>query len=76
MRQKHQVFAVLRVDDFLSPDTPIETKVTVKQVVSSQENAEREVKRLTRLNGEKGCRYFWQATRFVELPEESSSERV
>jgi len=76
MRQKNQVFAVLRVDEFQGADAPIETKVTVKQVVSSQEIAEREVERLTRLNGEKGCRYFWQATRFVELPEESDSERV
>ena len=76
MRQKHQVFAVLRVDDFHGPEAPIETKVTVKQVVSSQKIAEREVERLTRLNSDKGCRYFWQATRFAELPEESSSERV
>jgi len=76
MRQKHQIFAVLRVDDFHGVDTPIKTKVTVKQVVSSQEIAEREVERLTLLNVEKGCRYFWQATRFVELSEESDSERV
>ena len=73
MRQKQQVFAVLRVDEFHDDDTPIENKVTVKQVVSSQEIAEREVERLTRVNADKRCRYFWQATRFVELPEESSS---
>ena len=76
MRQKHQVFAVLRVDEFHDADTPIETKVTVKEIVGSQEIAEREVERLTQVNGDKRCRYFWQATRFVELPEESSSERV
>ena len=73
MRQKHPVFAILRVDDFHGADTPIEAKVTVKQVVSSQEIAEREVERLT---CEKGCRYFWQTPRFVELPEEMGSERV
>ena len=73
MRKKHQVFAVLRVDDFQGADTPVETKVTVKQVVSTQQIAEREVERLRRLNAEKGCRYWWQATRLVELPEESSS---
>lgn len=42
-------------------------------MVSSQEIAEREVERLT---CEKGCRYFWQTPRFVELPEEMGSERV
>jgi hypothetical protein len=73
MRQKKQVFAILRFDDFHTADVRIENKITVKQIVSSQEIAEREVERLTRLNAEKGCRYWWQATRFVELPEESSS---
>ena len=69
MRTKRQVFAVLRVDEFLGPDAPIESRVAVNQVVESQEFAEREVERLTRLNGHKGCRYFWQATRWVERPE-------
>jgi hypothetical protein len=73
MRQKQQVFAILRLDDFHTADVPIENKITVKQIVSSREIAEREVERLTRLNADKSCRYWWQATRFVELPEESSS---
>jgi len=61
---------------FTEQTRPSRPSWTVKQVVSSQEIAEREVERLTRLNSEKGCRYFWQATRFVELPEETGPERV
>ncbi len=66
MRKKHQVFAIVRVDEFQGTDTAVEDKVTVKQIVSTQKIVEREVERLTRLNSEKGYRYFWQATRFVE----------
>ena len=54
MRQKQQVFAVLRLDDFHTADVPIENKITVTQIVSSQEIAEREVERLTRLHADKG----------------------
>jgi len=39
--------------------------VTVKEIVTTKESAEAEVERLNKLNGEKGCRYFWQQTRFV-----------
>jgi hypothetical protein len=46
---------------------PFEDKVTVKQIVSTKDIAEREVERLTRINATKGCRYFWQTTRFVEI---------
>jgi hypothetical protein len=35
MRQKQQVFAVIRVDEFQGLDVPIENKVTVKQIVST-----------------------------------------
>jgi hypothetical protein len=76
VREKYQVFAVLRVDEYYTSDTPIEQKVIVKEIVSTQEIAEREVERLTRINADKRCRYFWQVTRFVELPEQSSSETV
>ena len=67
MRQKRQVFAVIRVDEFQGLDAPIESKVTVTQIVSTEEIAEREVERLARVNADKGCRYYWQATRFVEM---------
>ena len=39
--------------------------VTVKEIVATGEAAEAEVERLNNLNAEKGCRYFWQQTRFV-----------
>ena len=60
---------MLRVDQFHDPRTPIEVKVTVKEVVSTREIAEREVERLTRLQAGKRCRYFWQTTRLVEIPD-------
>jgi hypothetical protein len=55
-----QAYAVIRLD----PDRGrLEDQVTVKEIVSSLELAEAEVARLNALNAEKGCRYFWQATR-------------
>ena len=74
MRKKQQVFAILRVDEFLGDmDIPIENKVTVKQIVSSRAVAEREVERLSRVNADKQCRYLWKPTRFVEVAEKSGS---
>jgi len=49
--------------------------VTVKEIVGTQEFAEGEVERLTRINGDKRCRYYWQATRWVDLPEETRTGR-
>jgi len=63
------------VDEFHDGDTPIEHKVTVKEIVGTQEFAEGEVERLTRINGDKRCRYYWQATRWVDLPEETRTGR-
>jgi hypothetical protein len=65
-------YAVLRLD--LEPTeiasgavklTPDELKMrlTVKKVVPTVERAEAEVKRLNKLNSEKGSIYFWQYTR-------------
>jgi hypothetical protein len=55
-----QVFAILRFD----ADAPeLELQVTVKEIVSTLELAEAEVARLNALNGSKGCRYVWRATR-------------
>ena len=61
-------YAVLRVDavDELSPSrlwVEPGSFVTVKEVLATQEEAEREVERLTALNADKGCLYFWQFTR-------------
>jgi hypothetical protein len=36
--------------------------VRVKEIVTTQDVAQREVIRLNRLNSSKGCRYYWQTT--------------
>ena len=73
MRNQEHVFAVIRVDEFHSADTPIEHRVTVKEIVESQAIAEREVERLMRVNADKRCRYYWQVTRFVSSHSQSVS---
>lgn len=40
------------------------TKVTVKEILPSREEAEREVARLNALDAESGSTYFWQYTRY------------
>ena len=37
----------------------------VKEIVMTQELAEKEVARLTELQKDKDCEYFWQATRLI-----------
>ena len=66
MKKKTQVFAIVRDDDFQDIEVPIENRVTVTQVVADLDVARDEVERLNKLNGVKGCRYFWQTTRLVE----------
>lgn len=71
MDAKIQVFAVLRIDTHGSIESeqgwpqglacPV---VTVKEVLPSFEEAEREAERLNQLQEGKGCYYFAQATRF------------
>ena len=63
-------YAIVRVESHLTrSDTPRDQKspgpsdVTVKEVVLSSDEAEREVERLNRLDASKGCRYYWQLTR-------------
>ena len=60
MDEKVQVFAIIRLDDYSN----IEDGITVKEVVPTLEEAIREVERLNSLNADKGCKYFWQTTRF------------
>ena len=70
-------YAVLRIDDgpldhpssvreFMLDGVPMPapgpSNVSVKEVVTTAEEARREVMRLNTLNAGKGCRYFWQAT--------------
>ena len=43
-------------------------RITVKLVVRSPDEADREVDRLNALNAGKGCEYFWQVTRLERCP--------
>jgi hypothetical protein len=62
------VYAIIRLDEFLSGAAPDRNLITVKKVVRSQEEAEREVHRLNKLNADKGCQYFYQITRLEREP--------
>lgn len=67
------VYAIIRLDHSISniaiegssniPQSIVE--VTVKEIVSTAEIAESEVKRLNEINSEKNCKYFWQHTRLI-----------
>jgi len=66
MKNVRHVFAVVRIDQFLTDVSPPENTITVKEIVLTQEEAEEEVQRLNKLNCDKNCLYFWQKTRFVD----------
>ena len=58
-----QAYAIVRVDEFQGEDVATENRVTVKKVVWDEATARVEVERLNQINGDRDCRYFWQATR-------------
>jgi len=60
-----EAYAVVRMDDFLGPDTPLERKFSVKEILPTLESAKAEVERLNGLQQGDGQRYFWQTTRLV-----------
>lgn len=60
-RRLGTVFAVVRIDD----EGVRESQVTVKEIVSTEEEAIAEVERLNALREDGSCRYVWQATRHV-----------
>jgi hypothetical protein len=62
MRNQKHVYAVIRIDEYFE-DTDMEKRITVKEIVETIDEADEEVKRLMKLNAEKGCKYFWQTTR-------------
>ena len=67
--KSEHVYAILRADEpTANATTSIKDAVVVKKIVRSQEEAEREVARLNRLNTGKGCEYFYQVTRFEAEP--------
>ncbi len=62
-KPKVPVYAVVRVDGFLNPETDLQARITIKEIVRERETAECEVERLNRLAADRSCVYFWQATR-------------
>ena len=62
-KSREQVWAVIRVDEFLDESTPWCNRITVKEVVRTKELADAEVIRLTKLNEGKQCVYFVSMTR-------------
>jgi hypothetical protein len=64
-RQKGHLFAVVRVDHWVPASCPFEDRITVKEVLTTQESAEKEVTRLMKLQAGKNIEYFWKLTRLV-----------
>ncbi|KNY25482.1 hypothetical protein [Pseudobacteroides cellulosolvens] len=62
MKGATHVYAIIRIDKFIDD---YKNAVTVKEVVLSLEDAEKEVERLNRINSDKDCLYFWQTTRLI-----------
>ena len=60
---REDVYVILRADLFHGPETPLEMLVTAKQVVHSQELAEREVARLNALHADRQVRYWFRHSR-------------
>jgi hypothetical protein len=67
------VYAIVRYETDADQDSPVDLRVTVKKVVADAHYAEREVKRLNDLNREKGSYYFYQVTRFEDVPAEAQT---
>jgi hypothetical protein len=61
MEKKLQVFAVLRIDLDIRL---LEDALTVKEILPTSDEAQREVERLNKLNASKRAKYFWQVTRY------------
>jgi len=66
-RTTKHVFAVIRVETDVD-EGPWTNRITIKEILHTEAEAQDEVKRLTSLNRAKGCEYFWQMTRLVDGP--------
>ena len=58
------LFAIIWIDRDMEQD---EARVTVKEVVATEADAVAEVDRLNAIRPDESVRYFWQATRLVEI---------
>jgi hypothetical protein len=75
-RRVEHVYAIVRVDEFLGSDIPIERRITVKKVMRDADEAEREVERLNRLQRDAGVRYFAQITRLEQTDQAPPAEET
>jgi hypothetical protein len=64
------IYAIIRYETDADSNAPIDLRITVKKVVVDPHYAEAEVKRLNDLNRDKGSYYFYQVTRFEDVPVE------
>ncbi len=62
-REHEEVYVVLRADLFHEPGTNLETLVTVREALRSQDLARREVARLNALHPDGQVRYWYAASR-------------
>ena len=71
-KNREEVYAIIRFDDFLGPDAKPESKSTVKEIVRSRSLADAEVTRLNNLRkNSTSVRYWHQMTRLY--PEGTSA---
>jgi hypothetical protein len=70
------VYAVLRADLFHRRDIPLETLITVKEVVRSEEVAKREVDRLNALRPDGSVRYWYQHSRLFPPGRSAGSDEA
>lgn len=64
MKGAKHVYAVVRVDLYKRLVDPFTNAITVKEILPTQAEAEKEVARLMELNKDKEVVYFWQTTRY------------
>jgi hypothetical protein len=59
------VYPIVRIDTPIDQTDPTQ-RITVVKVLTSQSGAEAEVSRLSQVNADKSCLYFYCASRLIE----------
>jgi hypothetical protein len=62
-------FVVIRIDEFMAKYS-VEDQIAAVKAYWNPEDAQQEVERLNKLNGDKGCHYFWQVVRIEKKKRE------
>jgi hypothetical protein len=63
---KHpHVYPIVRIDTPIDQTDPTKA-ITVVKVLTSQSDAEAEVSRLSQVNADKSCRYFYCTSRLID----------